>query len=127
MRGEERSHDGLFSYVPLEQRVPQDHPLRAIRQLTGWVLASLDADFDQLWSAVDSTGIDTAGAAVTGLLLYQFRAFAGRADRLQSAVSLVCWPRHGRSDLEPCCVFEEPRPAAEHRCSATFLSTVSRI
>ena len=32
MRGDERS--GMFSYVTLEQRVPQDHPLREIRRLT---------------------------------------------------------------------------------------------
>ena len=34
MRGDERVQDGMFSYVSLEQRVPQDHPLRAIRKLT---------------------------------------------------------------------------------------------
>jgi hypothetical protein len=28
MRGDERVQDGMFSYVSLEQRVPQDHPLR---------------------------------------------------------------------------------------------------
>ncbi len=34
MRGDERIQDGMFSYVSLEQRVPQDHPLRAVRKLT---------------------------------------------------------------------------------------------
>ena len=34
MRGDERGQDGMFSYVSLEQRVPQDHPLRAVRKLT---------------------------------------------------------------------------------------------
>ena len=38
MRGTERVQDGMFSYVSLEQRVPQDHPLRAIRKLTDEVL-----------------------------------------------------------------------------------------
>ncbi len=33
MRGDERVQDGMFSYVSLEQRVPQDHPLRAVRKL----------------------------------------------------------------------------------------------
>ena len=32
MRGDERVQDGMFSYVSLEQRVPQDHPLRAVRK-----------------------------------------------------------------------------------------------
>ncbi len=31
MRGDERFQDEMFSCVTLEQRVPQDHPLREIR------------------------------------------------------------------------------------------------
>ena len=40
----------MFSYVSLEQRVPQDHPLRAIRKLTDGVLRSLNSDFDALYA-----------------------------------------------------------------------------
>jgi transposase len=40
----------MFSYVSLEQRVPSDHPLRAIRKLTDDVLGSLNAEFDALYS-----------------------------------------------------------------------------
>ena len=40
----------MFSYVSLEQRVPQDHPLRAIRELTDGVLRSLNSDFDALYA-----------------------------------------------------------------------------
>jgi len=32
MRGEDERREGLFSYVPLERRIPADHPLRAIRE-----------------------------------------------------------------------------------------------
>jgi hypothetical protein len=38
MRGDERDQDGMFSYISLEQRVHQDHPLRAVRKLTDAVL-----------------------------------------------------------------------------------------
>ncbi len=41
----------MFSYVTLEQRVPQDHPLREIRRLTDRVLASLSVAFDEMYSA----------------------------------------------------------------------------
>jgi transposase len=41
----------MFSYVTLEQRVPQAHPLRAIRRLTDVVLRSLSQEFDSLYSA----------------------------------------------------------------------------
>jgi transposase len=40
----------MFSYVSLEQRVPQDHPLREVRKLTDDVLRSLSAEFDALYS-----------------------------------------------------------------------------
>jgi len=40
----------MFSYVSLEQRVPLEHPLRAIRKLTDEVLRSLDSDFDALYA-----------------------------------------------------------------------------
>ncbi len=51
MRGDERLQGGMFSYVTLEQRVPQDHPLREIRRLTDVVLRSLSAAFDEMYSA----------------------------------------------------------------------------
>jgi len=50
MRGDERIQDGMFSYVSLEQRVPVDHPLRAVRKLTGAVLRTLSAAFDALYA-----------------------------------------------------------------------------
>jgi hypothetical protein len=31
MRGSEKQQDSLFSYVPLEKRIPKSHPLRPIR------------------------------------------------------------------------------------------------
>ncbi len=51
MRGDERIQDGMFSYVSLEQRVPKDHPLRAVHKLTDAVLASLSPEFDKLYKA----------------------------------------------------------------------------
>jgi transposase len=51
MRGDERLQGGMFSYVTLEHRVPQDHPLREIRRLTDVVLRSLSAAFDEMYSA----------------------------------------------------------------------------
>src|ERR1700678_1242237 len=50
MRGDERDQDGMFSYVSLEQRVPQDHPLRAVRKLTDAVLRTLSPEFDALYA-----------------------------------------------------------------------------
>jgi len=50
MRGEDQRSGGLFSYVPLERRIPADHPLRAIRLLTDEALAGLSRDFNKLYA-----------------------------------------------------------------------------
>ncbi len=45
MRGADQPLEGIFSYVRLEQRVPADHPLRAIRDLVDAALKDLSRDF----------------------------------------------------------------------------------
>src|SRR5437868_5912552 len=52
MRGSDKRSRELFSYVDLEQRVRQDHPLRAIRSLTDAALEALSADFAALYSGL---------------------------------------------------------------------------
>ncbi len=50
MRGDDNSSGSLFSYVDLEARVPADHPLRTIREIVNEVLASMSAEFEDLYS-----------------------------------------------------------------------------
>jgi len=50
MRGREDRSESLFSYVRLKERVPADHPLRAIRALADEVLAGLNGRFETLYS-----------------------------------------------------------------------------
>jgi transposase len=50
MRGEQRTSEGLFSYIRLEERVPADHPLRPIRGLVNEALAALSKRFEALYS-----------------------------------------------------------------------------
>ena len=40
----------MFSYVSLEERVPQDHPLRAIRKLGDEILRSMGKEFEGLYA-----------------------------------------------------------------------------
>ncbi len=42
----------MFSYVSPEQRVPPDHPLRAIRRLVDEALHEMSREFDRLYAAV---------------------------------------------------------------------------
>jgi hypothetical protein len=49
MRGNDKDlQAGMFSYVTLEQRVPEKHPLRAVRNLADQVLAEMSALFEAL-------------------------------------------------------------------------------
>jgi len=57
MRGSDKRSGELFSYVDLEQRVRQDHPLRAIRSLTETALAALADDFAAAYSPVGRPSI----------------------------------------------------------------------
>ena len=50
MRGTDEASGSLFSYVDLDERIPSKHPLRKIRQIVNDALASLDPEFDQLYS-----------------------------------------------------------------------------
>ena len=51
MRGTDEATGSLFSYVDLEERIAVRHPLRKVRQIVNEALASLDAEFDRLYSA----------------------------------------------------------------------------
>ncbi len=52
MRGDDRHQEAMFSYLSPEARVPQDHPLRMIRQVVDQVLVELSADFAALYAKV---------------------------------------------------------------------------
>lgn len=50
MRGDDQQQSGMFSYVSLEERVPQDHPLRAIRKAVDEILRAMAKDFDGMYA-----------------------------------------------------------------------------
>ena len=52
MRGDDREPDSMFSYVSTEQRIPKDHPLRAIRALVDDALHDMSREFDLLYAAI---------------------------------------------------------------------------
>lgn len=49
MRGADEQPGSMFSYVSLEDRVPADHPLRAIRRITDRALERLSSRFGTLY------------------------------------------------------------------------------
>lgn len=50
MRGADESQGSSFSYLTLEQRVPKDHPLRAMRRLMDTARGELSPRFDELYA-----------------------------------------------------------------------------
>ena len=57
MRGPDEQTQHMFSYLSPEQRVPADHPLRAIRALTDEALRSMSAQFERLYSTTGRPSI----------------------------------------------------------------------
>jgi hypothetical protein len=49
MRGTPFDQESMFRYVPLERRIPSEHPLRAMRAMTDEALAGLSRKLDQLY------------------------------------------------------------------------------
>src|SRR5574337_477903 len=50
MRGADVEQSGMFSYVSLESRVPQNHPLRAVRTLLDEALTAMTRDFERVYA-----------------------------------------------------------------------------
>src|SRR5215813_6227869 len=58
MRGEGAGpQPHMWSYVPLEQRIPSDHPLRPLRAMVDTILRELSPQFDELYSQVGRPSI----------------------------------------------------------------------
>jgi len=76
MRGYDEQASHLFSYVSPEQRVPANHPVRAIRQITDRVLAKLSPIFSEMYSMIGRPSIPPEKLLRTLLLqvLYTVRS-----------------------------------------------------
>ncbi len=79
MRGEDRKSAGMFSYVRLEERVPREHPLRAIRVLVDAELAELSPAFAELYARVGRPSVPPE-RLLRALLLQAF--YTVRSERL---------------------------------------------
>jgi transposase len=76
MRGTDLQQSGLFSYVSLESRVPQDHPLRGIKELLDEALRGMSRDFDRVYAAEGRPSIppERLVRASTLQILYSIRS-----------------------------------------------------
>jgi transposase len=76
MRGPEEKQDDLFSYVSMEDRIPQDHPLRRIKSLLEPLLRELSREFDKLYADIGRRSIPPEYLLKASLLqmLYSIRS-----------------------------------------------------
>src|SRR5438270_8507725 len=57
MRGDDAICGRLFSYIDLEKRIREDHPLRVIRAIANVALKSLSGEFEKLYSPLGRESI----------------------------------------------------------------------
>ena len=76
MRGTDLQQSGLFSYVSLESRVPQNHPLRGIKELLDEALVGMSRDFNRVYASEGRPSIppERLVRASTLQILYSIRS-----------------------------------------------------
>jgi transposase len=79
MRGEDPKQEAMFSYVSLERRVPQDHPLRPVREMVDMILREMSPRFARLYAKVGRPSI-APERLLRALLLQIF--YSVRSERL---------------------------------------------
>lgn len=72
MRGESENQNGVFSYVPVEKRIPQGHPIRRIKQVADRVLKRLSPVFDEMYSKVGRPSIPPEALLKSQILIALF-------------------------------------------------------
>lgn len=85
MRGADEKSGKLFSYVDLEKRVPEDHPLRAIRSIVNAALGDLDGAFAAMYAPLGRASIPPEKLLRASLLqaFYTVRSERQLMERLQ--------------------------------------------
>src|ERR1700724_2494022 len=85
MRGPDVKQSAMFSYLSPEQRVPANHPLRKIREITDQILKSLSGVFGRMYSRVGRRSIPPEQLLRALLLqvLYTIRSERMLMERLE--------------------------------------------
>lgn len=79
MRGEDEKQGGTVCVIVMEQRVPQDHPLRRIRDITDRVLKELSPVFGAMYSKVGRPSVPPERLLKSMLLMALYTV---RSERL---------------------------------------------
>jgi transposase len=85
MRGQDLSQDAFFSYGSLEERIPQTHPLRSLRQLVDEALKQLSRHFARLYAPLGRPSIapEKLLRALLLMVLYSIRSERRLVEELE--------------------------------------------
>lgn len=85
MRGEDQQQHEMFSYGSLEERIPADHPLRAMRAMVDEALRALDGRFNEIYQVDGRKSIppERLLRALLLQLLYSVRSERMLMEQLQ--------------------------------------------
>ena len=84
MRGADERSGSLFSYIDLKSRIPEVHPLRAIRVIVNTALADLNAEFEAMYAPIGRPSIPPEKLLRSSLLqaFYTIRSERQLMERL---------------------------------------------
>jgi len=85
MRGPDEKQSAMFSYVMLERRVPQDHPLRAIRGMVDRALERMDGELEKLYAGRGRRSVapERLLRALLVMVLYSIRSERQLMEQLE--------------------------------------------
>jgi transposase len=102
--GRTRRAGSLFSYVDLDVRIPARNPRRKIRQVVNDALASLDAEFEALYTNFDRRSILPERLIRASLIQILFSVRSERQLREQMEYNLLFRWFVGLDVADPVCV-----------------------
>ena len=79
MRGSGDPQEVMLAVVNLEERVPKDHPLRAIKAVADEVLGRLSGEFDRMYSEVGRASVPPERLLKASLLISLYSVRSERA------------------------------------------------
>jgi transposase len=85
MRGDDQRQGAMWSYVSAEERIPADHPLRAIRKMADAALRELSPLFESLYAKTGRPSI--APERLLRALLLQL-LYSIRSERLLMSTNM---------------------------------------
>src|SRR5450432_2717152 len=109
MRGGDVQQSAMFSYLTPEQRVPTDHPLRAIRQICDKILVELSGLFATMYSEIGRPSVPPE-KLLRALLLQVL--YTVRSKRMLTVTPPHWWCRRFSALLPERRRMESPVPTA---------------